>query len=179
VSIIREAVAADAGAVAAIHLRSWQTAYRGILPDHYIDGALSDDLLVQWHTSFADRRQGLVLLAEEATRLVGFIAVWRDRGAEEPALIDNLHVDPARRGGGLGRRLLGEAMRRLAAARCRGAYLWVFAANERTIALYDRLGGVAGERTTKPVGGHPVAMIRYEWCDLAALAARCGLPAQG
>jgi len=170
---LREAVPADAAAIAALHLRSWQTAYRGILPNHYIDGALRDDLAAQWHIAFADRRQGLVLLAEAETQLIGFIAVWRDGGAGQPALIDNLHVDPARRGGGLGRRILGVAMRRLAAGRCPGAYLWVFAANRRTIALYDRLGGTAGERATKPVGGHLVAMIRYGWSDLVALAARC------
>src|SRR5262249_48563054 len=61
---LREAVPADAAAIAALHLRSWQTAYRGILPNHYIVGALRDDLAAQWQIAFLDRRQGLVLLAE-------------------------------------------------------------------------------------------------------------------
>ena len=48
---------------------------------------------------------------------VGFIAVWAEGDPGFGAYIDNLHVHPERRSGGLGRRLLGEAMRRVAESR--------------------------------------------------------------
>ena len=72
---------------------------------------------------------------------VGFIAVWAEGDPGFGAYIDNLHVHPERRSGGLGRRLLGEAMRRVAGRGETGAYLWVFDDNARAIDFYRRLGG--------------------------------------
>ncbi|MEU6929538.1 hypothetical protein AB0A05_10295 [Streptomyces sp. NPDC046374] len=34
---IREAAPSDAAAVAAVHIRSWRAAYRGLVPDAYLD----------------------------------------------------------------------------------------------------------------------------------------------
>ena len=40
---IRQAVAADAMAVAVAHVRSWQVGYRGLLPAAYLDGLRPED----------------------------------------------------------------------------------------------------------------------------------------
>ncbi len=42
-AIVRQAVIADANVVAAVHIKSWQTAYRGQLPDDVLDN-LSGEL---------------------------------------------------------------------------------------------------------------------------------------
>jgi hypothetical protein len=36
--LIRAAVAADVAAIAQVHVRTWQSAYRGHIPDAYLDG---------------------------------------------------------------------------------------------------------------------------------------------
>src|SRR6266571_8503701 len=45
---IREAVIGDAGALAAVHVRSWQHAYRGLLPDSLLDGLDIDQRAASW-----------------------------------------------------------------------------------------------------------------------------------
>ena len=44
---MREAILADAEAIATVHVRSWQAAYRGQLPDEYLDGLTVEDRLSQ------------------------------------------------------------------------------------------------------------------------------------
>ncbi len=164
---IRLAAAADGAAIAALHLASWRSAYRGVLPDCYIDGDLSGDLAESWRHRFATAPDPGFVMLDVADGLRGFIAVTVQ---PEWGYIENLHVDPRRRGGGIGRRLLAAAVQRLRDLRRTQAYLWVFTANQPAIRFYDRLGGAAASTETRPVFGHPVAAIRYEWRDLAALA---------
>jgi hypothetical protein len=40
---VRAATPDDAAAVAGVHVRSWQAAYRGLIADAYLDGLNPDD----------------------------------------------------------------------------------------------------------------------------------------
>jgi hypothetical protein len=40
---IRHAVADDADAIGSVHVPAWPSAYRGVLPDEYLDGLRADD----------------------------------------------------------------------------------------------------------------------------------------
>src|SRR5579875_2073357 len=94
---IREAVPGDEQAVARVHVHSWQEAYRGLLPDSYLD-----TLSVATRASgyrFADRRFGAprTLLAEEGGSVVGF-ATYAVAARPEPGRLDALYADPGRWG---------------------------------------------------------------------------------
>ena len=110
-----------------------------------------------------------VLIAGDA----GFIAVWAEGDPGFGAYIDNLHVHPERRSSGLGRRLLGEAMRRVADRGESAAYLWVFDGNVRAIEFYRRLGREIVESGFDEIDGVPVARSRMTWRDAARLAQAC------
>jgi ribosomal protein S18 acetylase RimI-like enzyme len=66
---------------------------------------LDDERRTHWNNKLAAMTaDDTVLVAGDN----GFIAVWAKGDPGFGAYIDNLHVHPERRGGGLGRRLLGE-----------------------------------------------------------------------
>lgn len=176
---VRGAGPGDQSLIAALHFSSWLSAYRGMLPDSYLDGPLKSELETYW--SAALPRAGdtdVILTAECDGSLCGFIAAWNDPERDGMAFIDNLHVDPARRGAGTGRRLMAEAAERLQAKGYSGAYLWVFADNAGARRLYERLGAELRREMDKPISGHPVMQAEYVWSDLSALAGgRNGLKA--
>jgi len=146
---IRPASVADTDAIAALHAATWRSAYRGIFKDDTLGPSL-------------DGAEGQ-----------GFIAVWATGDAGFGASIDNLHVRSDRRSAGLGRRLLGAAMQRVAARGERRAYLWVFDANTRAIDFYRRLGGEIVEQGLDEVDGQPVPHSRIAWQDTAELVQAC------
>jgi hypothetical protein len=45
---VRPARPSDAGAMGALVVRAWQAAYRGLMPDDYLDGLTVDDRADQW-----------------------------------------------------------------------------------------------------------------------------------
>jgi ribosomal protein S18 acetylase RimI-like enzyme len=167
---IRTASPADAEAIAALHVASWRSAYRRILSDRTLGPGLDQDRHEHWRTALAELTPGdIVLLAGD----LAFIAVWQEGDPGFGAYLDNLHVHPDCRGGGLGRRLLGAAAERLASRDERRLYLWVFDANVRTIEFYRRLGGKIVERGIAENDGRRVPQSRVVWHDTAALAEAC------
>lgn len=168
---IRPATAADADVIAALHAASWRSAYRGIFKESTLGPALDDERRAHWSGKLAAMAPAdTVLIAGD----LGFIAVWSQGDAGFGAYIDNLHVRPERRSGGLGRRLFGQAMRRVAGRGERGAYLWVFDDNVRAVDFYRRLGGEIVEGGFDRIDGAEVAHSRIVWRDIARLADACG-----
>jgi ribosomal protein S18 acetylase RimI-like enzyme len=169
---IRPATVADADDIAALHAASWRSAYRGIFKDDTLGPSLDGERRAHW-------RARLAAMAPDDTVLItarqGFIAVWASGDAGFGDYIDNLHVRPERRSAGLGRRLLGAAMQRVAARGERRAYLWVFDANTRAIDFYRRLGGKIVEQGLDEIDGQPVPHSRIAWNDTARLAEACGV----
>jgi ribosomal protein S18 acetylase RimI-like enzyme len=168
---IRAATIGDADAIAALHAASWRSSYRGILSDETLGPGLDAERRRYWRTALAEATARDVVLLVEG---LAFVAVW---GAGDPgfgAYLDNLHVHPERRGGGIGRRLMGAASERLARQGERRLYLWVSDANVRTIDFYARLGGEIVGRGFADIDGRRVPQSRVVWRDTAALAKACG-----
>lgn len=170
---IRPATAADSAAIAELHQRSWRSAYRGLLPDSYLDGRAGTELAARWSRTFAkDEPRRVIVVAMAPDGIVGFVAAWPSTA--RMALIDNLHVAPGQRGGGIGRRLMGRAAAELRRLGFEAAFLEVIEGNHGARGFYRRLGGIEGELFLEPIGGHPTPVFPVIWDDLAVLEAAGG-----
>jgi ribosomal protein S18 acetylase RimI-like enzyme len=166
------AAAGEADAIAQLHALSWKTAYRGILPDSFLDGEVDAERRAVWRRRFTDPPPSqLVLVARVAGSAAGFVCVRGSDSATWGSLIDNLHVDPAYRSLGIGTRLLLEASRWLLAQHPgAGVHLFVWERNVAARRLYERLGAAHVETFVKgtPGGGQGVS-CRYAWPTIQAL----------
>lgn len=171
---LRDAEPSDALRIAALHAASWRTAYRGILPDAYLDRDCAAERRRHWRQRLAaSAPRDLVILAEGRDALLGFAAVWPDPDSRYDALLDNLHVAPAARGQGLGRALLGAAAVRLLGQDRHSLTLWVFDANAPALAFYRGLGAAVVEHGVDEFAGIKVPHTRLAWGEVAHLAVAC------
>ena len=156
----------DVEAVADLHVRSWRTAYRGILDDTYLDGAVVREQGDLWRERFSHPAPNHIgLLAVDDGVAVGFAFALGNHDPRWGTMLDNLHVAPERRGGAVGTRLLfALAELLLADGASTEMHLWVFEGNARTRRYYERLGAAVIERQEAPApGGGTVAEWRYAW----------------
>ncbi|MEZ5381206.1 MAG: N-acetyltransferase [Microthrixaceae bacterium] len=167
----REATRADAEAIALLHAASWRHAYRGQFPDRYLDEEVEADRREVWRVRLDTPESTVTVVGEEGRSLVGFVHCVPDQHSTWGTLLDNIHVDPARTGEGIGRRLMAEAAGRLRPiAALPTLHLWVLAANTRAIGFYESLGGRPTGTSTSDQGGSNAPVIRYWWPDLAVLS---------
>jgi GNAT superfamily N-acetyltransferase len=147
---LRDATPQDAGEIASLHVAAWQTAYRGLLPDLFLDGLSVEDAAARWERRLADQT-GRVIVSEEDGHIAGFIIYGPSRDADADitrvAEVYALYVDPAAWRRGHGSALMAEVMRRTRAQGFGELEVWVLQGNERAIQFYEASGFRSDGRT--------------------------------
>jgi len=151
--LIRRAVVKDAEPIATLHIRTWQEAYRGQLPDHFL-ASLGQELerrIEFWKTqiSTSHTNKTEIWVVDKETKIEGFVAIGpaREGDASLTGEVYAIYVDPNRWGQGLGRKLFSHATGRLASLGYSTAVLWVLESNRRARRFYETAGWAADGRT--------------------------------
>lgn len=143
--VVRRAVGSDAAAVAEVWLRSFTAALPGVCRAH------TDDQVRSWF------REVVVPGSETwVVTVEGVVVAMMVLGDEE---LDQLYLDPAWQGRGIGDRLVEVAKQRRPA----GLALWTFQVNEPARRFYERHGFVAGECTDGHRNEEREPDVRYRW----------------
>jgi len=162
--LLRPARPADAMEVAHVHVRSWQAAYRGLLPDDVLDGLRPEDRAARYTFGSTDPAQPATLVAVVGGAIRGFATTMPTADEEVPdaGQLGALYVDPICWGDGVGRALIEAVRGRLVGAGFGHAVLWVLLGNRRAIRFYERDGWRAdGSVRQEVVWGVPVDEVRY------------------
>lgn len=162
--IIRPAAPEDAWSVARVHVRAWQVAYRGFMPDAYLDGLSVEHRARHYDFSATDMTRPRTLLAEEAGVAVGFATTSpaRDRDAAGRGELCALYVDPELWGRGIGRALVSAAREELRRQGFTRAILWVVAGNARAEQFYRADGWTPDDlHKAQSVWSVTVDSVRY------------------
>lgn len=165
-ALVRPMVLADCPRVAEIRVRGWQTAYRGLVPQPYLDSLSVPEDADRRRAHFANAGENVVNLVAERT---GAVVGWACHGPyRDGELLTGdtelyaLYVDAACFGTGVGHALLQETRQQLAARGCERLYLWVLKDNTRARRFYER-AGLVPDGTEEPfeVDGVEVPEVRY------------------
>ncbi len=142
--VVRPARPEDAVAIATAHVRSWRSAYRGIVPADVL-ASLSIDRRASWWrgelTEMAPPTACWVVV--RSGRVVGFASIGAARGDSAAPGVGELfaiYLEPEAWSQGLGRALMDQAVAGLRVAGFRAAILWVLADNARGRRFYERAG---------------------------------------
>lgn len=156
---MRRAAVGDAEALAEVHVRSWQAAYAGILPEEFLDN-LDRERRVRWWRRFIG--DGAMVHVSEADGVVGFCTAG-DSVENGWGEVFAIYVHPEHWGAGHGRQLLMAGESGLAATGHEKALLWVLEANSRGRRFYERQGWTVGRPIrVEEIGGVQVTEVRYE-----------------
>lgn len=163
------AALADARAVAEVHVRTWQAAYRGIVPEAYLAALSVDQREAMWKDAITTGTPRL-LVAKAQSGLAGWISFGPCRDGGVPAQAGEiwaLYVAPEFWSGGVGRQLWLTARAQLIEDGYRSASLWVITGNARGIRFYVAAGFLEEPASVKAftLGGESLQEVRYT-CDL-------------
>jgi GNAT superfamily N-acetyltransferase len=149
---VRQATPRDVDALASLHIRAWQWAYRAQLPDDFLDG-LSSQLerrRRQWTEWLERPGASFALAAERDSAVAGFAHSGVARDADLPARWGELYaiyLEQREAGRGTGRMLMGRVVEGLASRGYESAVLWVLETNARARRFYEAGGWTPDGRT--------------------------------
>lgn len=151
---VRLAEPADAPAVAAVHVKSWQVTYRGHLPDEVLDNLDLEERTAMWARAIS---RGEVWVGLDGDEVVGFICTGPTREPDAVSQLYAIYLLPSAWGTGLATPLAEAGLAGLT-----DTVLWVLEDNPRARRFYERLGFAAdGTRREETYGDTVVKEIRY------------------
>jgi GNAT superfamily N-acetyltransferase len=162
----------DAEMLAVVQVRTWQEAYRGKVPQEYLDQLDPSRRRQTWRQLLesAHAPAGTLVLEHQADGVVGFIHVSPSRDSDtDPRLVGEvqaIYLLPQHWGHGAGRLLMNAGLRRLDEAGYHEVALWVLETNTRARRFYESGGWRAdGSSKTANSRGFPLVEVRYRYCE--------------
>jgi GNAT superfamily N-acetyltransferase len=139
---LRSATAEDAAGLARVSVDSWRVAYRGLVPQDYLDALSYEER--EWGWDGRLRQSGLEpWVLQVDGRIGGFVILVEARsvdGGPGVGELEGIYLHPTLFGLGLGRRLMELALERLLARGHTEAVLWVLDGNRRAERFYEAAG---------------------------------------
>lgn len=175
--LIRPAVPEDAPGITRVQVPSWQAAYKGIVPEAYLQNMLTLDWQMRriehWTRTMTSGEIFGSVAVDEQGAIIGF-AMGGD--SRDPGMKDYdgelyaLYIGPDSQRQGVGRALFRAFVRDLVGRGYHGMLIWALRDNTNARAFYERMGGHAVGKKIVTLGA-PLMEVGYGWPDLMVLAA--------
>lgn len=167
---VRLALPEDAEAIARVHVRSWQTTYRGLVPDEVLVGLSVERRGEWWKSVIGGPEQTGVAVAEEARQVVGFASYGAEHQGDSVyrGELFALYLLKEHQRKGWGRLLVAAAAEGLLQKGLTNMLVWVLSENPAR-SFYEKLGGVYLREKPIEIGGAALQESAYGWTDVHSL----------
>jgi ribosomal protein S18 acetylase RimI-like enzyme len=169
-TLIRPAREGDGPGIANVHISSWRDAYKGLLPQDFLDKLPLDcgRRMGWWQKVISEPDNFVLRVAESKKEIIGFACfqAGRDQGMESLAEMGAIYVFERFKGRKIGFSLLSSGFKQMKERGFRQGYCWVLEGNP-TIKFYERSGAVfSGQTKDDEIGGQVVRELAYRWDSL-------------
>jgi L-amino acid N-acyltransferase YncA len=163
---IRHATATDGANIARIHVETWQYAYKGTVPQEYLDQLSIEKRTQTWTARLAKPESGVyAVVAEKNGSMLGWCTYGKSRDDDTSSNTGELHgiyIHPTHIGHGAGSALMAYILDALKKEGYKRVTLWVQDANSRARSWYEHKGWkLEGTTKTIPLETIVITEVRY------------------
>ena len=162
----------DAEGMAQVHVDTWRTTYKGIVPDAHLESLSYEKRSALWSQVIAEQRPRyhVWVVKNKSDAVIGFSdgGENRDRSLPFDGEIYAIYLRKEFQGLGVGKRLFLDSFEQLYRHGFTSALVWVLEDNP-TRKFYEAMGGEIAGRKWIEIGGKRLQEIAYGWEDLRAV----------
>jgi ribosomal protein S18 acetylase RimI-like enzyme len=168
--VSRPATIDDAAAIAHVHVTSWRSTYRTLLPGDFLDSLSEGGYTERWRRFIADHASR-VYVAEDGGGLVGFASAGRERAGETgyTGELYAIYVLDEFQRRGHGHDLVRAVVAGLRELELEDMLVWVLRDNLSARKFYEGLGGAYVRAQPITFGSSTVDEVSYGWPSLDAV----------
>lgn len=165
---IREARQNDFVDIAKVRVDTWRIAYKGIVPDDFLEGLSYQNIVGRWREIFWEKRghDVAVFVAENGQEDIVGVAICGPEQSQDPVYhgeIYVLYVLPRCQRQGIGHALVVACVQHLRQQLTAETMLIWAMAESPYRRFYESLGGKVIREKTKEVGGKILVEVGYGW----------------
>lgn len=168
---LRPATPDDAHGIARVHIESWKTTYRGIMPDSVIDNLDNtvERRKAHWE-QVATKGESIIFVAEQDEQIVGFVSGGKlqDEVKGYDLELYTLYLLESAQGQGIGKALFEVLVKTAHEQSYKSLVLWVLDANNSK-GFYEHLGGKLVAESTWQAKDRLLKKLAYGWANLSNL----------
>ncbi len=163
--VIRQATPEDAYDFAECHVKSWQTAYKNILPNDYLSKLSIEKRAERYAETLKNQEGSVHYCALSDNDLIGLLVIGkcRDEDLKDTGEIQAIYFLEQYRRNGLGTQLMNFGIQTLKDQGYKKIVLWVLEGNMDAIKFYEKIGFVADGAKKEIVIVEPFIELRYQF----------------
>jgi GNAT superfamily N-acetyltransferase len=165
--IIRKADSKDISGIAKVHVDSWRTTYKGIVPDTYLNNLTYESREQIWKRGIETNH--VYIAEDEYGQIVGFATGGEERTGKYEKYKGELYAIyllEEQQGKGLGQKLFKSVVDDLKDKRLNSMVIWALEENPACL-FYERLGGKKIDEAEIEIDGRKLGEIAFGWDDLS------------
>jgi ribosomal protein S18 acetylase RimI-like enzyme len=162
--MVRPAAIEDAAEIARVHVATWRSAYRDLIPDDFLASLSEAHYAARW-TRVIGEGADAVFVVEEPEGIAGFASGGRERAGEigYAGELYSLYVLESAQRHGHGRELVRAVAGALREMDLQDMIVWVLGDNVPARRFYELLGGVYVRSQAITVGMTTLEEVSYGW----------------
>ena len=166
---VRKTTLDDVRETTKVHIATWQSAYKGIIPQGFLD-KMSDDYemrVERWAKTLSEGHAEYSLVAEVDGRIVGILHGGNSRHSEYPhdKEVYAIYVLDEYQGRGVGKKLIQTIAKTFVEEESKGMVIWVLEEN-KSKKFYEAIGGKHIGNKTIEIAGKKLDERGYGWMPL-------------
>ena len=169
-TIIREATIADAEGIAKVHVDSWKTTYKNIVPTDFLDKLSYEQRTELWTRNLSEEGNIAFVVENLAGQIVGFtsgsISKEKDTGHLATIYILKQYQEM-----GIGKKLIKEIFSKFDVLGFQSILVEVLEDNDARL-FYQALGATLLKSEQTKMAGTELCLLIYEWKDITLLLER-------
>lgn len=164
---IRQATSEDVKDIAKVHVDSWKTTYKGIVPDSYLNKLSYDKRTELWEKNITDQRTYTIVAENKASQVVGFASAGKkaENTVANSGDLTSIYLLQEYQGRGVGKKLLEEVFRYFKQLGYEKIFVEVLSDN-KTRYFYEHYGATIEKTAQININGKILNELIYVWNDI-------------
>lgn len=161
---IRRAQSNDASGIAKVHVDSWRTTYKDIIPEDFLNNLSYAKRTELWEKNIASEDKYAIVAVNNEGQIVGFADGWKreDNLVENACDLTSIYILEEYQGKGMGKLLMKELFKHFNQMGYERIFVEVLEEN-KTRLFYEHYGARLIRKVQIQIGGKMLNELIYEW----------------